>query len=538
MSNLISGNGLAPRATSVAPYVETPPLRLELDVADPEVAAALRALPAGRQRERFALTALRIGVAALHNARGEVDADAVRSESERWLEQMRAALARHREGLMQEMTTGLKDYFDPESGRFEQRLTRLIRRDGELEQLLRRQVASDDSELARTLAGYIGPDSELRRLLCPDAPDGLPQVLQQVTAEALRESRERILSEFSLDNDTSALSRLVRELRERHGEMSKDVRGSVERVVGEFSLDREDSALSRLVGRVETARKKISDEFSLDSEGSALARLKRELETLLNQHREESEKFRSEVREALTQMNARHAESLRSTRHGGDFEAGLCTAVRALLRDGGDVVDAVGNETGVIRNCKTGDIVVTLGAERRARGAKIVIEAKQQAGYGVSAALDEIARARKNRSAQVGVFVYSARSAPADLEPLVRYGNDLVVVWDADDAATDLYLRAALSVAQAIASRAHDSEASDQIDPDAFDRAVRAIEKQVCGLGQIRTWAETITSNGTKIRDKAGIMARKIEREVERLDGCTRDLRRALARVEEADSGR
>ena len=343
MSKLISNSSNEPRATPNAPaYVETPAVRLELEVDEPEVAAALRAHPAGAERERYALTALRIGVAALNNASGQVDADELRYASERWFEQLDGALRQHRDGLMQEMTAGLRAYFDPDSGRLEERLTRLVRRDGELEQVLRRNVGGDDSALARTLSTLVGPDSELQRLLCASNPDGLPQALQQMTAGVLQENRERILGQFSLDQPDSALSRLLRELREGHGEMSRDIRGTVEKVVGEFSLDRKDSALSRLVERVEQAQQRISNEFTLDAGDSALARLKRELETLLTQHRDENERFRNEVREALVQMNARHAESLRSTRHGDDFEAQLCTAVRAQLRDHGDIVDHVG----------------------------------------------------------------------------------------------------------------------------------------------------------------------------------------------------
>lgn len=528
MSELIPKSGSERNGAALAaPYVETAALRLQLEITDPELAAALRAHNAGVERARFALTALRIGVTALHNARGQIDADKLRHESERWFEQLGGMLAQHRDGLMRDLTEGLRAYFDPESGRFEERLSRLVQRDGELEQVLRRQVGGDDSALARTLAGLVGPESELRRALSAEHPGSLPQVLQEMTARVLRENRERLLEQFSLDRADSALSRLVRELREGHGEMSRDIRGTVDKVINEFSLDRDDSALSRLVGRVEQAQRRISNEFSLDAGDSALARMKRELEALLTRHRDESERFRNEVREALVQMNARHAESLRSTRHGGDFEAALCAAVRAQLRAGGDVVDHVGSETGVIPNCKKGDIVVTLGPEQRAQGAKIVVEAKQHGRYGATAALDEIAEARKNRAAQIGVFVFSARTAPADVEPLVRHGHDLLVVWDAEEPASDVFLQAALSIARALCSRIAAAGGARAVSPDRFDRAIRAIEKYAEGLDQFRTWAGTIVSNGEKIRSKAETMARKIARAVEELDACTRELRRA-----------
>ena len=56
---------------------------------------------------------------------------------------------------------------------------------------------------------------------------------------------------------------------------------------------------------------------------------------------------------------------------------------------------------------------------------------------------------RRGRTATqgVGVFVFSQRTAPCRwiLESLARYGDNVVVVWDAEDSATDAYLVAALS---------------------------------------------------------------------------------------------
>jgi len=58
-------------------------LRLELDVADPECVAALVSLPEGRARSDFARQALRIGIIALRQAQGRIDAEVIRNEGER-----------------------------------------------------------------------------------------------------------------------------------------------------------------------------------------------------------------------------------------------------------------------------------------------------------------------------------------------------------------------------------------------------------------------------------------------------------------------
>ena len=85
-----------------------------------------------------------------------------------------------------------------------------------------------------------------------------------------------------------------------------------------------------------------------------------------------------------------------------------------------DIASRTGNTTGVIRNSKKGDIVVELGPEHPAAGARVVIEAKQNASYTVQSARSELEEARKNREAGVGVFIFSRRTVPEGAEPLVR----------------------------------------------------------------------------------------------------------------------
>ena len=88
------------------------------------------------------------------------------------------------------------------------------------------------------------------RTLDPDSTSGLVTQLAKSTEGTLDAQREKILVEFSLNNKEVALSRLVSELKESHGEVGDALQERIDDAVAEFSLDREDSALSRLVGRV------------------------------------------------------------------------------------------------------------------------------------------------------------------------------------------------------------------------------------------------------------------------------------------------
>jgi hypothetical protein len=149
----------------------------------------------------------------------------------------------------------LGEYFDPKDGRFQERIERLIKQDGKLEQVLQRQVGSGGSVLANTLAEHIGKNAPLMRILNPEEASGIASSIRSTVSSVINnEEQKRILGEFSLDNDQSALMRLVNELTEANGKLRTDLTNEVGTVVQEFSFDKEESALSRLVKRVKTAQ--------------------------------------------------------------------------------------------------------------------------------------------------------------------------------------------------------------------------------------------------------------------------------------------
>ncbi len=71
---------------------------LELIITDPEVISELWAKPEGRERDEYALGALRLGILALRQARGQIDvgADALSREDERQFDDVQPALAETR----------------------------------------------------------------------------------------------------------------------------------------------------------------------------------------------------------------------------------------------------------------------------------------------------------------------------------------------------------------------------------------------------------------------------------------------------------
>ena len=347
---------------------------------------------------------------------------------------------------------------------------------------------------------HLGEGSPLFKLLSPTDAAGLRCQLSTTVEEALNEQRQLILREFSLDQKDSALSRLV----------------------AEFSLDDEGSAMNRLAKMLASTSEQIGRNLTLDDEGSALSRLKRELQGTVERLVRDNHEFQLQMREALTRLDTRRKEEARSPRHGIEFEERLGALLADEAQRLGDLYEATGDTTGNIKNCKVGDHVIELGSDSAAAHARIVWEAKEKNGSTLRAAIEEIDEARRNRHAQVGVFVFSSKTAPEGLEPLQRHGNDVVVVWNPDDPASEIVIRAAYSLARSLAVRERRSDRQSQAAILEIERAARGIERQVGYLEEVRKWAETVKGHGEKIVDRSARMAEELRRDVERLDAADR----------------
>ena len=204
----------------------------------------------------------------------------------------------------------------------------------------------------------------------------------------------------------------MKELTEKHGELANGLKESVDEVIGEFSLDKPDSALSRLVGQVESAQRKISSEFSLDEQNSALARMKKELEQLIEKSNKENDEFRAHVRASLAALAGAQGGIVQVHAARARIRAGGLS--RSLAESGqaaGDVVEHTAGTTGLIKNCKVGDVVLTLGPEHAAAGSRIVVEAKQDASYRLARCADgDRAGAQEPPGVTSDVFVFSKRT--------------------------------------------------------------------------------------------------------------------------------
>jgi hypothetical protein len=504
-------------------------LPLELAVTDQEVIRELCQQAEGRERDDYALSALRLGVLALKQARGQVDAQALKREGELLLKDVSQALNEHRAHLDSTLSKALKEYFDPTSGRFNERVERLLKKDGELETLLNRKVTAADSEMSRTLTAHIGHGSPIFKLLSPNEAEGVLAALRKTVGDQLNEQRASVLREFSLDNKDGALTRLAGQLCDSNGKLQENLQGKIDGLLKQFSFDDEESALSRMAQTVDRTSQAIARHLTLDDENSALSRLKRELFNVLKSQAEAATKFQEDVRATLERIEVRRRERDASTTHGKDFELELYDVILAEAQRLADVASFCGNSPGRISACKTGDVLIELGPESPAPGAKIALEAKEKKKYSLPEARVEIERARANRDADAGLFVFSKKTAPDGIEPVARIGQDVFVFWNSEDATTDIHLRLGLSVARALCIQKATKREHEAADFEDMDTAILEINKQLEALDEIRACAESIDKNSGKIKDRLRISSEKLRKQVGTLTERLADLKQTTA---------
>ena len=489
-------------------------LDLRLRVTDPDCVTELSRRPEGREREDLALAALRIGVLALRQAGGHLDVQSLRSEGARLVDGVEASLKAHALAIETCLSRELETYFDPSKGHLPERLRELTDDKGRLAMLLRQHLDGEQSVLARQLARSVGDGSELMRRLDPKQQDGIIETIARIAEERLHAQGRKVLDEFDLNRPESALSRLIRSV------------GDINREIGEkFDPADEKSVLSRLGKALEQTREQVRRELSLDETDSSLSRLRGELSRQLAAQHEKQEQFQAHVGELIGKALGIRQERSVSTSGGFDFEQLATEKLKSRAHALGDAFEHVGDTHGDLKR-KTGDQLQVLGSESAAPGGRIVYECKRDATYRLSSARAELDEARRNRGAEVGVFVMSAATLRENAKlaaeyprSLARYDRDIVVVWDADDASTDVCLDAAMSLARALVLRGRaDAGTRSAADWTAIDGATAELSKQLEHFAEMTTWCEGIRGNADKISERLRKTRRQVEQHLERLD--------------------
>ncbi len=462
-------------------------LTLKLEVTDPEVVGELRKRADGEERQAVALAALRIGMLALRSAGGSLDANVIHEAGMKLIADLGTAMAEKGSVEVQQLTEALQRQFDPATGAVAQKLDLLLEKGGELSLRLGEQLGAESTRINALLQQHLGEQSVLAGLLSREDAQGLRTHVQAVVDSALVAQRAEILREFSLDSPQTALSRLLEKL----------------------SGDAEGSVMSRLAKLIDGTRERVDQSLSLDDERSSLGRLKRELHSALEGLEQRNAQFQREAREFFgTQTAAR--EGARAVK--GRFEDLLSALAGSEAQKAGDLFDRLSTRGGWER------FVTQMGPESANPGTRILWLAVNEPGNPLARALAELEEARTQDGAPGGVLIFSRQVAPAELAPFARFGPDVVAIWDPADPETDVYVRAAFSVARALVVRTGKRTEGVGKAMAVIDDATRSIVRQLAHLAEVKKWAETMAGQSAKIVEKSHAARVELEGDLRALD--------------------
>jgi hypothetical protein len=256
--------------------------------------------------------------------------------------------------------------------------------------------------------------------------------------------------------------------------------------------------VSRLV---EAKLNQVLSEFSLDHDGSAMCRLKEMM----------SDSFGS-LNQSLGIKAARAEEAERGHVKGLDFESDLYERIAEWGRQLGDDTLFVRGTPGVLKQ-KLGDHLIILGEATGAPGIRIVVEAKDQR-YRFKEAMAELEKAKKNREAACGIFVFSKGCEPSEVGDFRRSGDDFYCTVEKDALQTGgplPFLWAAYEIARAQAVASVRKETDGQLDLRRIQQSIDALAAWVPRLGEIMTKANTIQNSGKAIEGTAKDMKKEME---------------------------
>lgn len=476
-------------------------------------------------RPAVAADVWQIGLRALQTAQASANTARLEDIGAELLGTLKAQLAEHVQDQQTALDAQLQRYFDPADGRLMTRLEALFRDEGQLVALLKRHTGSG-SDLASTLTEKIQP---LLHALDPARRDGALQALTRQVEGVLKASEASVAEALDPHRESSAAERFLAALRREITAAGETQEKQLAAATAALDANNPDSLLNRLLRETREAQERVLAAVTPGAEGSLLGPLQRSIAEMLEAHqrqvltlqetqRERQEAFERDMREAIQRIEVRRDYMRRGTEAGRRFEERVYDFAARLLHGGPVLVDFTGNKMSA-KGRKVGDAVLTFTEDSAYAGTKVVIEAKAEEKYSLDKALAELAEARKNREASIGIFVLSAAVRSTSFPAFARYGNDVLVTWDFDDPSTDAYLHAALLVGMALASR---TTQQGEVDADA------ALEKVLHGLeGEVKRLAE-IDKKARMIANAADAILAEVGRSQDALRGSLETTRELL----------
>jgi hypothetical protein len=194
------------------------------------------------------------------------------------------------------------------------------------------------------------------------------------------------------------------------------------------TLDSFAKEMHRVIGQ---SSANIHDSFSMDSENSPLKALKSDLiESSQNLHKQVTDKIDA-VNSRVEALSTKRQMIMNSTKKGLPFEDAVFSVVAQIATTSADEALNTGQNSGLIKNCKKGDITVAVNKiASRGHNINIVFEAKSML-MSREEWRKELNIAMTNRAADVSVaVVQNVDQMPGKSRTSIQDNQQLMVAFD------------------------------------------------------------------------------------------------------------
>lgn len=218
-----------------------------------------------------------------------------------------------------------------------------------------------------------------------------------------------------------------------------------------------------------------------------------------------------EIKHALGIEQGRKEEESRGHVKGQSFQEDLYQVVAKLAPDLEDMPDFVANNA--VRNGKAGDHLITLGQTSGAPDLKLVVEVKDRE-LSLKKAIEEVAHAKENRGAAVGIFVWTKGCEPVEVGDFRMIDDDFYCTANKEDLDTGrplLFLEAAYKVARMMAVLKTRKEVAGRFDAAQLQAHVAAIVKEIDCLAKLAKKAGSMRKNGEELEEALLDMHAKLD---------------------------
>lgn len=195
----------------------TPSLTLTLDIQEPVVLDYLAQFHDTSVQQAKALEALKVGVIAICSATPSLDTRVVQSKFGKLEQKLQGQLGE----FQRQIQEALKNYFCEQNGSVPRRFSEFFGDDGKMTRTLKEFFDPEGGRLALLMQRQIGPESIFSKSLDPNNKQGILAMIEQKVQQLVEAKLTEVVTQFSLDDDGSAMSRLKKLLDEQFVQLNK-----------------------------------------------------------------------------------------------------------------------------------------------------------------------------------------------------------------------------------------------------------------------------------------------------------------------------